>query len=67
MKIKKTLCDVCKNMPLNARDTLPTSLVEQTVKLVFPRLRTAVAVILIQGWSGAEGLFPSQQPFPSLH
>lgn len=54
-------------MPLNARDTLPTSLVEQTVKLVFPRLHTAVAVILIQGWSGTEGLFPSQQPFSSLY
>lgn len=56
-----------KKMPVNATDTLPTSLVEQTVQLVFLRLHTAVAVILIQEWSGAEGLFPSQQPFSSLY
>lgn len=62
MKIKKTLCDVCKNMPLNARDTLPTSLVEQTVKLVFPRLRTAVAVILMVEWS--RGALPITAAFP---
>lgn len=54
-------------MPLNATDTLPTSLVEQTVKLVILQLHTAVAVILLQGWSGAEGLFPSQQPFSCLY
>lgn len=68
MKIKKTLCDVCeKKMPLNATDTLPTSLVEQTIKLVILQLHTAVAVILLQGWSGAEGLFPSQQPLSCLY